>query len=209
MRPLIALACLLAGGAAAPSPIEDATLGFRLAEKARQAADADLMLSAARLVAASGLRGATLRNGRLEAGEGLPGMPNEAVALAEEARLLAPEDRRIAEEVDRLRSARPKGIVGGSWGSGPLEFREMLAPGSSIAWTVEARGAETALVSAIGDGDAGLRLRVVDGRGRSVCDQGGDSHYPLCRWSPRRAGRYRISLGNAGRVPTRVVVLSN
>jgi hypothetical protein len=209
MKPLIALVCLLAVGAAAPSPIEDALLGFRLAEAARRAGDADLMLSAARLVAGSGLRGAILRNGRLEAGEGLPDTSEEALVLAEEARLLAPDDRRIADAVDRLRSARPKGIIGGSWGSGPLEFREMLAPGGSIAWTVEARGAETALVSAIGDGDAGLRLRVEDARGRSVCDQRGESHYPLCRWSPPRPGRYRVSLGNAGRVPTRVMVLSN
>jgi hypothetical protein len=209
MKALAALACLVSAAAAGPSPIEDATLGFRLAEIARRSHDADMMLAAARLIAASGVRNAVLNNGNLAASEALPDPSSEVAALTEEARFMAPMDIRIAEEAERIRRARPKGIVGGSWGSGPLQFREMLAPGGMIRWTVEARGAEPALVSAIGDGDAGLHLRVVDGRGRPICDQKGDSHYPLCRWSPPTAGRYRVSLGNAGSVPTRVVVLSN
>lgn len=209
MKAFAALACLVSAAAAGPSPVEDATLGFRLAEVARRHHDPELMLAAARLIAASGVRNAVLSNGSLAASEALPDASPEVAALTEEARLMAPMDTHIAEEAERLRRARPKGIVGGSWGSGPLQFREMLAPGGTIRWTVEARGAEPALVSAIGDGDAGLRLRVVDGRGRPICDQKGDSHYPLCRWSPPTAGLYRVSLGNAGRVPTRVVVLSN
>jgi hypothetical protein len=107
------------------------------------------------------------------------------------------------------RGARPKGLVGGSWGSGPLQFRRLLPAGNRIGWTVRTRGAEPAFVSAIGDGDADLHLSVADGRGRTICDERRNAYYPLCRWSPPRAADYRVMLGNAGRVPTRVVVLSN
>ncbi|MFC0306162.1 hypothetical protein ACFSTI_18585 [Rhizorhabdus histidinilytica] len=209
MKRLSILAVLLLIGAAAPSAIEDAALGLKLADHARRTGDAREMLVAARIVAASGLREAEVRDGRLVARAGLPDRSPIAVALAEEARLMAPGDAAVAAEAEALALARPKGIVGGSWGSGPLQFRQMLPAGESVGWTVRTRAAEPAFVSAIGDGDADLHLSVADRRGRTVCDERGNAYYPLCRWSPPRAADYRVILGNAGRVPTRVVVLSN
>lgn len=203
------LAALLLIGAAAPSPVEDAVLGLKLADHARRTGDARSMLAAARIVAASGLREADLSDGRLVAREGLPDRSTIAVAMAEEARLMAPGDPAIAAEAEAIARARPKGIVGGSWGSGPLQFRQLLPAGNRIGWTVRARGAEPAFVSAIGDGDADLHLSVADRQGRTVCDERRNAYYPLCRWSPPRPADYRVTLGNAGRVPTRVVVLSN
>ena len=55
-RRLAILAALLLTGAVAPSAMEDAALGLRLADHARRIGDARMMLTAARIVAASGLR---------------------------------------------------------------------------------------------------------------------------------------------------------
>lgn len=203
------LAALLLIGAAGPSPVDDAALGLKLAGYARRAGDARTMLVAARIVAASGLREGEIRDGQLVAREGLPDRSPVVLSLIEEAKLMAPADAAIAADAAAIAAARPKGIIGGSWGSGPLQFRRLLPAGERIGWTVRARGAETVLVSAIGDGDADLHLSVADGRGRMVCDDRSSAYYPLCRWSPPRAAAYRIALGNAGKVPTQVVVLSN
>ncbi|MBD3759178.1 hypothetical protein O4H52_10585 [Sphingomonadaceae bacterium G21617-S1] len=203
------LAALLLIGAAGPSPVDDAALGLKLAEYARRAGDARTMLVAARIVAASGLREGEIRDGQLVARESLPDRSPVVLSLIEEAKLMAPADAAIAADAAAIAAARPKGIIGGSWGSGPLQFRRLLPAGERIGWTVRARGAETVLVSAIGDGDADLHLSVADGRGRMVCDDRSSAYYPLCRWSPPRAAAYRIALGNAGKVPTQVVVLSN
>jgi len=209
MRRLIILAALLLMGATAPSPVEDAALGLRLADYARRAGDARTMLIAARMVAASGLRDADIKDGRLAVRDGLPGRSPIAAALADEARLMAPGDQMIADEARAVVQASPKGITGGNWGSGPLQFRQLLSAGEQLDWTVRARGAEPVFVSAIGDGDADLHLSVSDLRGRAVCTARSNAYYPLCRWSPQRPADYRVTLGNAGRVPTRVVVLSN
>ncbi|WP_037506577.1 hypothetical protein, partial [Rhizorhabdus wittichii] len=115
MKRLRILAALLLIGAAAPSAIEDAALGLKLADHARRSGDAREMLTAARIVAASGLREAELQGGRLVAREGLPDRSPIAAALAEEARLMAPGDAGVAAEAEALARARPKGIVGGSW----------------------------------------------------------------------------------------------
>lgn len=203
------LAALLLIGAAGPSPVDDAALGFKLAAYARRTGDARTMLTAARIVAASGLREGEIRNGQLVERQGLPDRSPVVLALAEEAKLMAPADAAIAADAAAIAAARPKGIIGGSWGSGPLQFRRLLPAGERIGWTVRARGSETVLVSAIGDGDADLHLSVADGRGRIVCVERSSAYYPLCRWSPPRAAAYRIALGNAGKVPTQVVVLSN
>lgn len=209
IRRLAILAALLLTGATAPSPVEDAALGLKLADYARRTGDARTMLTAARILAASGLREGEMRDGRLVAREGLPDRSPIVIAMAAEAKLMAPGDTAIVTEADALAAARPKGIVGGSWGSGPLQFRRMLPAGERIGWTVRTRGAEAVLVSAIGDGDADLHLSVADGRGRTICDDRASAYYPLCRWSPPRAADYRVALGNAGKVPTQVVVLSN
>lgn len=209
MHRLSIMLALLLVGAAAPSPVEDAALGLRLAEHARRVGDARMLLTAARIVAASGLRDGVLERGRLVAPAELPDRSPVAVAMAREARRMAPGDPAVASEADMIEQARPKGIIGGSWGSGPLQFRQLLPAGQRIGWTVRTRGAEPVLVSAIGDGDADLHLRVADGRGRLVCDERSNAYYPLCRWSPPRPADYRVTLGNAGRVPTQVVVLSN
>jgi hypothetical protein len=206
---LFILPALFLLGATAPSAIEDAALGLRLAEHARRTGDAREMLVAARIVAASGLRDAALKEGALVADAGLPDRSPIAIALADEARLMAPGDPAIATEAEAIARARPKGVIGGSWGSGPLQFRQLLPAGERIGWTVATRGTETVLVSAIGDGDADLHLSVADDRGRTVCDERARAYYPLCRWSPPKPARYRVALGNAGRVPTRVIVLSN
>ena len=209
LRRLAILAALPLAGAATPSPIEDAVLGLKLADYARRTGDARTMLTAARIVAASGLREGEMRGGRLVARNGLPDRSPIAAGLAEEAKLMAPGDAALIVDADALAAARPKGIIGGSWGSGPLQFRRLLPAGEQIGWTVRTRGAEPALVSAIGDGDADLHLSVADGRGRRVCDDRSNAYYPLCRWSPPRPAAYRVALGNAGKVPTQVVVLSN
>lgn len=203
------LAALLLIGATAPSPIEDAVLGLKLADYARRTGDGRTMLTAARIIAASGLREGELRDGRLVGREGLPDRSTIALGLVEEAKLMAPGDAALAADAAALAAARPKGIVGGSWGSGPLQFKRLLPAGERIGWTVRTRRTEPVLVSAIGDGDADLHLSVTDARGRSVCDDRGSAYYPLCRWSPPRAAAYRVALGNAGKVPTQVVVLSN
>jgi len=204
----IILAILLVG-ASAPSPVEDAMLGLRLAEHARRTGDAKAMLMAARIVAASGVREAELKDGRLVAPDSLPDRSPLVLAMAGEARAMAPGDPAVAAEADAILRARPKGIVGGSWGSGPLQFRQLLPAGGQVGWTVRTRGAEPALVSAIGDGDADLHLSVTDERGRTVCNERGNAYYPLCRWSPSQAADFTVTLGNAGKVPTHVVVLSN
>lgn len=209
MGRLIILIALVLTGASAPSPVEDAALGLRLADYARRVGDARTMLIAARIVAASGLRDADIKDGQVVVRDSLPGRSPIAMALADEARLMAPGDQAIADEAGTVSQATPKGIVGGSWGSGPLQFRQLLSAGQRIDWTVRARGAEPAFVSAIGDGDADLHLSVADVRGHAICNARNNAYYPLCRWAPLRPAEYRVKLGNAGRVPTRVVVLSN
>jgi len=209
MRRLSIIAAVLLIGAATPSPVEDAALGLRLAEHARRVGDARMLLTAARIVAASGLRDGVLQGGQLVAPDALPSRSPIAVAMAREARSMAPGDPVVISEADAIEQARPKGIIGGNWGSGPLQFRQLLPAGERIGWTVRTRGAEPALVSAIGDGDADLHLRVADRRGRLVCNERGNAYYPLCRWSPPRPADYRVTLDNAGGVPTQVVVLSN
>ena len=203
------LPALLLIGAAAPSSVEDAALGLRLADHARRTGDAREMLVAARIVAASGLKEGELRGGRLIGREGLPDRSPVVAALTQEAKMMAPADAGIAAEADALADARPKGIIGGSWGGGPLQFRQLLPAGGRVGWTIRTRAGEAALVSAIGDGDADLHLSVADSQGRTVCDDRTSAYYPLCRWSPRRTATYSVSLGNDGKVATRVVVLSN
>ncbi|MET0372829.1 MAG: hypothetical protein ABW128_01070 [Rhizorhabdus sp.] len=209
MYRLSILAAALLLGATAPSPVEDAALGLKLAGYARRSGDARTMLTAAKIIAASGLREGELRDGRLVAKDNLPASLPLVLSMAKEARLMAAGDAAITAEADAIIRARPKGVTGGSWGSGPLQLRRMLPAGQRIGWTIQTRGAEPVLVSAIGDGDADLHLSVADGRGRTVCDDRASNYYPMCRWSPPRSARYRIGLGNAGRVPTEVVVLSN
>lgn len=196
-------------GAAAPSPVEDAALGLRLADYARRTGDARMMLSAARIVAASGLREASLADGQLVPRERLPDISPLVTGMTDEARLLAPGDAEVSAQADAIAKARPKGVIGGSWGSGPLQYRHVLPAGQRIGWTLMVRGVEPVLISAIGDGDADLHLSVADDRGRTVCDARASAYYPLCRWSPPHPARYRIALDNAGKVPTQVVVLSN
>lgn len=209
MYRLFILAAALLLGATAPSPVEDAALGLKLAGYARRTGDARTMLAAARIVAASGLREADIRDGRLVARDSLPDSLPLVAGMVGEARLMAPGDAAIAAEAEAIARARPKGVIGGSWGSGPLQLRRMLPAGQHIGWTIRTRGVEPVLVSAIGDGDADLHLRVADGRGRTICDDRTSHYYPLCRWSPPRPAKYHIGLGNAGKVPTEVVVLSN
>ena len=202
---MLPLLLLLLGGASVPDPIEDAALGLRLADHARRTDDAEEMLMAARIVATSGVRPAAISGERLVAS----GRPALALALAAEARAMAPGDARIAAAAEALGRLRPKGAVGGSWGSGPLQLTRTLPSGGRMRWMLEARAAELAVVSAIGDGDADLGLAVADGAGRTVCRNLADRYYPLCRWRPARAGLYRVELMNGGRVPTEVTILSN
>jgi hypothetical protein len=206
MRKLLLLAILPLLTAAAPSdPVDRLQLGYRLAAWAREAGDADAMLVAARLVAATGARNANIEGDVLAPADSAEG---PAAALADEAVRMAPDDRRIAAAAEAVRGAVGRGFFGGPSG-GPLTVSRRMTARSTFGWSARARGGEMAIVSAVGDGDSDIDLKVVDGNGRTICFDEERDYFPVCRWSVRKAGAYRIEVTNKGRVPTHVMVLSN
>lgn len=207
--PILILVLGLNVGAA---PVEDnrldqLRLGYQLAAWARSAGDADAMLAAARIVAASGARTAQITRDTFRVAENAQTTP--AAALAKEAVVLAPGDARIAAAAEAVRSSVARGFFGGPSGAGPLALQRRLSARTGLAWSATARGGEMAIVSAVGDGDSNIDLKVTNGGGRVVCADRQRDYYPMCRWSVGRAGVYRIEVTNSGRVPSNVMVLSN
>ncbi|MEO9129648.1 MAG: hypothetical protein ABI240_00415 [Sphingomonas sp.] len=208
MRRLILFpAFLLLVGAAPIERIEQLRLGYQLADWARQAGDADAMLAAARVVASSGARAARITGNVLLPDDDEATTP--AAALADEATRMAPGDARIATAAAAVRDSVARGFVDGPSGAGPLALERRLAPRAVLSWTAKARGGEMAIVSAVGDGDSDIDLKVSNGTGGAVCADRKRDYYPMCRWSVGRAGTYRIEVTNKGTVPSNVMVLSN
>ncbi|CAN5329500.1 hypothetical protein BH09PSE4_BH09PSE4_17360 [soil metagenome] len=193
------------GAISAPNPVERLRLGYQLAAWARETGDPDAMLVAARIVAATGARSGRLADGVLKAG----GDAAPATLLADEAVRMSRGDARIVASATAVRDSVAKGFSAGPSGIGPLTVERRLAARTRLAWSARARGGEMAIVSAVGDGDSNIDLRVTDGAGRSVCADSQRDYYPMCRWSVRSAGTYRIEVTNAGTVPSNVMVLSN
>lgn len=186
---------LLAGADAQPSVRHDrAATAFRVAAWARERGDAHAMLAAARMVADAGVRTEDAKPAFL--------------ALADEAVAMAPGDARIVEMASAIRDAAPRGILRGPLGDGPIVMRHLLLAGATAAWPIQAQGGTTAIVSAVGDGDANIDLRVLRGSVTVCADVARDPN-PMCRWRVAQDATFRIAVSNRGRVATRVVVLSN
>ncbi len=171
-----------------------AVTAFRVAAWARERSDAASMLAAARMLADAGVRDAESRPA--------------ALALAAEAEAMAPNDREVAKQADAVRDSAPRGILRGPLGDGPVAIRHTLLAGGSAAWPLEARGGTTAIVSAVGDGDADIDLRVTRAHATVCADLDKDAN-PMCRWRVTRNAVYRVAIANRGRVATRIVLLSN
>jgi len=206
-RSIFLPALLLLVGAAPVDRIEQLRLGYQLAEWARQAGDADAMLAAARVVAASGARAARISGNALLPSDDDSATP--AAALADEATRMAPGDARIAAAAAAVRDSVARGFVDGPSGAGPLALERRLGAHAVLSWSARARGGEMAIVSAVGDGDSDIDLKVSNGTGVAVCSDRKRDYYPVCRWSVGRAGTYRIEVTNKGIVPSNVMVLSN
>jgi hypothetical protein len=192
-----------AGG---PDPAFDrARLGMELAAWARARNDPEAMLVAARVMLEARTRSGTATDAGIVADSGA----SIAGAFADEAEAMRPQDGRIVDAARAIRDSVPRGFVGGPSGAGPVMLRRRLGPRSALSWSGKARAMESAIVSAVGDGDSDIDLEVTDAAGRAVCrDSAGDFH-PVCRWNVKRAAAYRIRVINRGRVPSDVMVLSN
>src|SRR3954453_20755217 len=109
MRRLTFLPALLLIGAAPVDRIEQLRLGYQLADWARQAGDADAMLAAARVVAASGARAGRISGNALLPADDAVATP--AATLADEAMRMAPGDARIAAAAAAVRDSVARGFV--------------------------------------------------------------------------------------------------
>lgn len=190
----VLLPLLILAGAVPDDRHARAVTAFRVAAWARDRGDAASMLAAARMLADAGVRDADSRPA--------------ALALAQEAEAMAPNDQEVAKQADAVRDSAPRGILRGPLGDGPVAIRHTLVAGGSAAWPIEARGGTTAIVSAVGDGDANIDLRVTRGRATVCADLDRDPN-PMCRWRVAQNAVYRVAIANRGRVATRIVLLSN
>ena len=204
---LLVLGSSVGAAPVADHPLDQVRLGYQLAAWARTNGDADAMLAAARIVATTGTRAAEITGGGFRVAE--DGQAAPAAVLADEAVGLAPGDARIAAAAEAVRTSVARGFFGGPSGAGPLALQRRLGARAGLAWSATARGGEMAIVSAVGDGDSNIDLKVTNGGGRVVCADRQRDYYPMCRWSVGRAGVYRIEVTNSGRVPSNVMVLSN
>jgi hypothetical protein len=200
------LPMLIGASVPAASAPESAALAGRLAAWARAHGDADAMLVASRMLLEAGGRPGKLRAGRLVEAAGEPG---PADALAEEAVRIGRNDPRIVAASAAIRSAVTRGFTLGPAGPGPIILSRTLAAGARLGWKADARGGEAAIVSAVGDGDSDIDLRVADGAGATICADRKQDFYPMCRWRPLRPATYRIEIVNRGRVASTVFVVSN
>lgn len=196
---------LLAASPRAPAP-DEAALAVRLASWARAHQDADAMLLAARMLLEAGGRPGAVREGRIVAGADLP---DPAHLMADEAVRMGRGDPKISEGAAAIKSAVTRGFTLGPTGPGPIILSRTLAGGARLGWKADARGGESAIVSAVGDGDSDIDLRVAASDGATICADRKQDFYPVCRWRPARPATYRIEIVNRGRVASTVFVVSN
>lgn len=85
---------------------------------------------------------------------------------------------------------------------GPAYRSGILAPGARVATGQLFEGGRAARVSLSGVGGPSLMLTIADDEARQVCqtDPGSPRN---CRWVPVFAGRYAITVENAGKRPAR------
>ncbi len=185
-----------------------ARLARDLVAFAREQADPHVMLAAARVLARGRIAlveadGAPLAFGMV-APRAAPPRFDAPAALAE-ARRLARGDADTLGLIDAFAAQADKGIVPQT-----LVYARDLLVGRPMVMRAQAEGGRIALVRVRSDGDARLRMSVVDESGKPACRAGAKGGEDLvCRWTPPRTGAYRIELTNDGPVWTRTILVSN
>lgn len=132
------------------------------------------------------------------------GRKMDSQSLLARAEALAGDNAAIKGLIADARGTKSRGAEGG-----PKEAVSVVPAGGSISYVVNFRGAEPAMVAAVGDGDTDLDLFIQDEFGNVVCTDRDYTDRLFCQWHPRWTGPFRITVKNYGRVYNRYYVRTN
>lgn len=189
------------------TPAERLTLGYRLADYAREAKDVRAMVVAAKLVSSASVtkaedQGTVEGEGAAETGE------VEELATASElygeARELAAGDADLLEQIDMAQSEESKGVVGGA-----VSLAQYV-PGNTT-WTVSfnANGGTPLFVGTKRGSIAAVDLKVYDQNGNLVCQDLSHNTVLTCRVNPIWTGKFFVKAINHGATGTTLAMLTN
>lgn len=170
-----------------PTLVEQAELASRVAGYAKRQSDALAWLVASRLMR-EGAPGARDGNGQPVFQQWL-----------ERASVAAGGDPRMQELIADAKVSGHRGLV-----DGPKQTIERLGSRQSKVYTLTFAGDADAAVAVLpldGIADQGasapdLDLYVSDDRGLTICSSESPGMPEICRWSPRRTGKFQIRIEN-------------
>gem|GEM_PF-5605319 len=135
-------------------------------------------------------------------------LPSIDVYLSE-AKRMAGGNAALRAEIAAFEAGRKKGVLESDLAKGPLSHARLLGADQSWAIDVVVEGGKSAIIAAIGDGDADVNIVVFDTSRRLIAQDSAPDYQAVVRWTPAVSGRYRVEIRNAGLVGTYLVVLSS
>ena len=123
--------------------------------------------------------------------------PPDRAAMLATARALASKNERLLAMIEDLDAATTKSaLVGPQWST------DIVAGGTTNTYAVTFRGGETAEIAIFTDGNAPIRLRVIDENDNEVCVRNNQDKRGLalyCSWRPKWTGPFHIKIKNNGK----------
>ena len=182
------------------------TMSGELAKLAATTRDPILMLAAARLEDLAPTeevsRVKTSKGGATEDGED---SEPEKTDLYELAKQFSGTNETLRTIIETTKSS------GGTKQStgGPRRWRDRVRANGTDSYVISFRGARTAEVAVLGDGDTDLDLFIYDEYDNLVCRDTDTTDQTYCSWSPAWTGSFRIKIENLGNVFNRYELLTN
>ncbi len=169
--------------------------------------DALSLIQAARLAKQLGIRTAdqakTTEGGADDQGTKAGKVNLDATQLLADAKAMAKEDGMLLALIDDV-NANVRGAV-----NGPQISRTNVRANGTDEYNVRFRAGETAIVTAIGDGDTDLDLYVYDQNGNLIDSDTDYTDNCVCTFTPRWTGNFKIRVVNRGRVYNNYVLRTN
>jgi hypothetical protein len=215
---LTLVACLMGGAVSAsevpdakPAPAPDAfaqAMAARgVAEFARRQKDPEAFILAARMLQELPFHDA--------AGVPQDSTPDGAAAaftprgLYAEAKVLAKGNQALLMQISVAESTGSRGVTSSGFGAGLLRTVQPIGPRGAYAFSLKAKAGELLRVGAIGDLNTRMVLKMVDAKGKTVCNADSGDYAPVCSFKPQGAADFKVQLVNRSDNPTRAVILSN
>lgn len=187
--------------AEAIDPFEQALAANRVAEFGRRQNDPGSLIIAARMLKELPFDDAE------PVDPSAPPAPFSPEGLLAEAKVMAKGDPMIILQIQLAQQSR--GILSSSFGTGLLRVVKNVGARAVYTFPVKAKNGELLRIGAIGDHSSRIGMRMVDAKGKVVCQDQSKSFSPVCSFKPNGAGDYKVEVTNQGDAVARTVILSN